>query len=87
MIKTISHAFYVFSHYFYRDIDQSIAKTFGHRTSSVFIYDEKGVLLQNIVGAEYILCTRWLNIVDAAAPTAPMVPIPMPGSVFFLLPG
>ena len=24
---------------------------------------------QNIVGAEYIVCTHWLNIVGAAAPT------------------
>ena len=41
------------------------------------MYDEKGVLLQNIVGAEYIVSTHWLNIVGAAAPTAPMVPTPM----------
>ena len=39
--------------------------------------DEKGVLLQNIVGSEYIVCTHWLNIVGAAAPTAPMIPAPM----------
>ena len=32
---------------------------------------------ENIVGAEYIVCTHWLNIVGAAAPTAPMVLTPM----------
>ena len=50
----------------------------GQRTiPSVLMHDEKGVLLQNIVGAEYIVCTHWLNIVGATAPTAPMVPTPM----------
>ena len=38
---------------------------------------KKLFLFQNIVGAEYIACTHWLNIVGAAAPTAPMVPTPM----------
>ena len=35
------------------------------------------LLFQNIVGAECIVCIHWLNIVGAAAPTAPMVPTPM----------
>ena len=52
-------------------------ENFGHRDSSVFMYDEKDVLLENVVGAEYIICTHWLNIVGAAAPTAPMVPTPV----------
>ena len=34
-------------------------------------------LFQNIVGAESIVCTQWQNIVGAAAPTAPMVPMPV----------
>ena len=34
-------------------------------------------LFQNIVDAEYIVCTYWLNIAGAAAPTAPMVPATM----------
>ena len=34
-------------------------------------------LSQNIVGAEYIVCTHWLNIVGAAALTTPMVATPM----------
>ena len=38
---------------------------------------KKVFLSHNIVGAEYIVCTHWLNIVDAAAPAAPMVPTPM----------
>ena len=36
-----------------------------------------GVLLQNIVSAKYIVCTHWLNIVGAPAPTTPMIPTPM----------
>ena len=78
MIKTVPNAFYVFAGYFYCDIDLSIAK-FGHGTThAVFINHDKYVLLQVIVGAEYIVCTHWLNIVGAAgAPTAPMVPTPM----------
>ena len=51
MIKTVSDAFYVFPHNFHCDVDLSIAKTFDHRTSPVFMYDKKGVLLQNVVGA------------------------------------
>ena len=43
----------------------------------MFLYHEKNILLQNIVGAECIVCTHWLNIVGAAALTAPMVPTPM----------
>ena len=39
--------------------------------------DEKGILLHNIVGAEYTVCTHWLNIEGATAPTEPMVPTPM----------
>ena len=35
---------------------------------------ERVFLFQNIVGAEYIVCTLWLNTVGADAPTAPMVP-------------
>ena len=42
------------------------------------MHDEEGVLLQNIVGAEYIVCTHWLNIVGATAPNTPMVSTPMP---------
>ena len=38
---------------------------------------KKVFLSQNIVGANYIVCTHWLNIVGAAAPIAPMVPTPM----------
>ena len=41
------------------------------------MFYEKGVFLQNIVSAEYIVCTHWLDIVGADAPTAPMVPTPM----------
>ena len=36
----------------------------------LLMYDEKGFLSQNILGAEYIACTDWINIVGAAAPTA-----------------
>ena len=42
------------------------------------MYDEKRVLLQNIVGAEYMVYTHWLNILGAAAPTAPVVPTQCP---------
>ena len=42
--------------------------------TSVLMCDEKEVLSQNIVGKEYIICTHWINIVGAAAPTVPMVP-------------
>ena len=38
---------------------------------------KRAFLFQNIVGAEYIVCTHCLNIVGASAPTAPMVPTPM----------
>ena len=46
----------------------------GYRATPVFICHEKDVFLMNIVGAKFIVCTHWLNIVGAAAPTAPMVP-------------
>ena len=32
---------------------------------------KKGFLVQIIVGAEYIVCTHWINIVGAAAPLHP----------------
>ena len=32
---------------------------------------KKGFLVQIIVGAEYIVCTHWINIVGAAAPLPP----------------
>ena len=37
------------------------------------MHDEK-VFFQNIVGAEYTVCTHWLNIAGEAAPTARMFP-------------
>ena len=40
------------------------------------MYDKKGVLLQNIVGAKYIVCTHLLNIVGTTAPTSLMVLTP-----------
>ena len=39
--------------------------------------DEKAFLFKNIVGAECIVCTHWLNIAGAAAPIAPLVLTPM----------
>ena len=41
------------------------------KTSSLLrSFGEKGCFCsENIVGVEYIVCTHWLNIVGAAAPT------------------
>ena len=52
-----------------------------NRVFLFFIHVEKGFLPQNIVGAQYIACTHWPNIVGAQAPTEPMVPTPMMSAV------
>ena len=77
-MKTISDVFYAFARCFYCDMNQSIAKL-GHKTTASLFYHEKGVLFQNIVGAECTVCTHWPYIVGAAVPTASMVPTPMNG--------
>ena len=45
----------------YCDIDPNFAKNDHKMTSFTFIFHEKVVLFQNIVGAECIVCTHWLN--------------------------
>ena len=67
VMKTASDFCYVFSHYFYCDIDPCMAKTLVIEIL-VFMYDEKDVLLENIVGAEYIICIHWLKIVGRLHP-------------------
>ena len=45
---------------------------------------ERVFLSQNIVSAEQIVCTHWLNNVGAAAPTVPMVPKPSVTAIYII---
>ena len=73
--ETVSDAFDMFCSLLFLWYWPDIAKDVICRTTPVVMHDEKVFLFENIVGAEYIVCTHWLNIVGAAAPIAALVPI------------
>ena len=58
MVKTASGDFYAFARFFYCGIDPSVAKYFVMESHFVFLSGERLFLFQNIVGAEYIVCTH-----------------------------